>query len=89
MPIRVKDILDKHVYTTKAMYVGKVYDVMVDVENGVIKGLILSDISKGCLKDFVSDPTKKVVIPYGLITAIGNIILVKPPAENGYSFLKR
>jgi sporulation protein YlmC with PRC-barrel domain len=89
MAIRVSDILDKPIYTTTAVYVGKVYDVMLDLDKGVISGLIVSDIQNGCLKKFVSDASKKVVLPYNLITAIGNIILVKPPADAGYKFLKK
>jgi sporulation protein YlmC with PRC-barrel domain len=71
------------------VYVGKVYDVMLDLDKGVVSGLIVSDIQNGCLKKFVSDTSKKVVLPYNLITAIGNIILVKPPADAGYKFLKK
>ena len=89
MAIRVSDILDKPMYTTTAVYVGKVYDAMLDLNKGVISGLIVSDIQNGCLKKFVSDSSKKVVLPFNLITAIGNIILVKPPAESGYGFLKK
>ncbi|XRO76752.1 PRC-barrel domain-containing protein [Methanocaldococcus sp. 10A] len=89
MAIRVSDILDKPIYTTTAIYVGKVYDVMLDLNKGVISGLIVSDIQNGCLREYVTDPTKKVVLPYNLITAIGNIILIKPPADSGYGFLKK
>ncbi len=89
MAIRVSDILDKPIYTTTAIYVGKVYDAMLDLKKGVISGLIVSDIQNGCLKDYVTDPSKKVVLPFNLITAIGNIILVKPPADSGYGFLKK
>ncbi|WP_457611890.1 PRC-barrel domain-containing protein [Methanocaldococcus sp.] len=78
MGIKVTDILNKEVYTTKAMYVGKVCDVMIDLKKGAVSGIVLKDIRKGCLSEIV-DPTKKVVIPYGLVHAIGNIILIKPP----------
>ncbi|CAB3289572.1 PRC-barrel domain protein [Methanocaldococcus lauensis] len=89
MAIRVSDLLDKPIYTTSAIYVGKVYDVMIDLSKGAISGLIVSDIQNGCLKEYVTDPSKKVVLPFNLITAIGNIILVKPPAEANYGFLKK
>ncbi|WP_423792350.1 PRC-barrel domain-containing protein [Methanocaldococcus indicus] len=88
MAIRVSDIIGKEVYTTKALYVGKVYDVMVDLDKGAISGLVLTNISRGCLANLVSDPTKKVVIPYSLVSAIGNIILIKSPSEANYNFLK-
>ncbi|ACV23906.1 PRC-barrel domain-containing protein [Methanocaldococcus fervens] len=89
MAIRVSDILEKPIYTTTAVYVGKVYDVMLDLNKGAISGLIVSDIQNGCLKEYITTPGKKVVLPFNLITAIGNIILVKPPAESGYGFLKK
>ncbi|ADG12872.1 PRC-barrel domain-containing protein [Methanocaldococcus infernus] len=79
MKIRVTDILGKEVYTTKAIYVGKIYDVMIDQKKGAVSGLVLKDAHKGCLKDIVPDSMKKVVIPYHLVHAIGNIVLIKPP----------
>ena len=41
----------------------------------------MSDVSNGCLKDLVGDVDKKIVLPYNLVTSIGNIILIKPPAN--------
>ncbi|AEH06072.1 PRC-barrel domain-containing protein [Methanothermococcus okinawensis] len=80
MAIKISEILGKEVYTTKGLYVGKTYDAMVDIEKSSVSGIVISDASKGCLKDNVSDPTKKIVLPYRIVESIGNIILIKPPA---------
>ena len=81
MAIKVSEILNKKIYTTKGYYVGEVYDAMIDVEKAVVSGIVVSDIHRGCLKDRVEDPSKKVVIPYRVVESIGNIVLVKIPCK--------
>jgi sporulation protein YlmC with PRC-barrel domain len=81
MAIKISDILDKQIFTTTARYVGKVYDAILDTEKSAISGIVVSDVSNGCLKDLVGDVDKKIVLPYNLVTSIGNIILIKPPAN--------
>lgn len=58
---------------------GKVYDAMVDTDKAAISGIVITDVSSGCLSENIDDPTKKIVLPFNLISAIGNIILIKPP----------
>jgi len=79
MAIKISDLLNKKIYTTDAIYVGKVYDAMVDTDKAAISGIVITDVSSGCLSENIDDPTKKVVLPFNLISAIGNIILIKPP----------
>ncbi|HIP84178.1 MAG TPA: hypothetical protein EYH15_01630 [Methanothermococcus okinawensis] len=81
MAIKVSEILNKKIYTTQGYYVGEVYDAMIDTDKAVVSGIVVSDVYRGCLKDKVDDPSKKVVIPYRVVEAIGNIILVKLPKK--------
>lgn len=81
MAIKISDLLEKKIYTTDAIYVGKVYDAMIDTEKSTVSGIVVSDVFDGCLKELIEDPSKKIVLPYNLVTAIGNIILIKPPVK--------
>ncbi|HIQ38485.1 MAG TPA: hypothetical protein EYH53_00550 [Methanothermococcus okinawensis] len=81
MAIKVSEILNKKIYTTKGYYVGEVYDAMIDTEKAVVSGIVVSDVYRGCLKDKIDDPSKKVVIPYRIVESIGNIVLVKLPRK--------
>ncbi|WP_292460198.1 PRC-barrel domain-containing protein [Methanothermococcus sp.] len=82
MAIKISEILGKKIYTTKGLYVGETYDTMIDVEKSSVGGIVISDASKGCLRDNISDPSKKIVLPYKIVESIGNIILIKPPATD-------
>jgi len=83
MAISVGDTLGRDIYTKKGMYVGKAYDAMIDLERGSISGIVVSDVANGCLKDVVDSPSKKIVLPYSYVEAIGDIIIIKPPAIGG------
>ncbi|WP_421077448.1 PRC-barrel domain-containing protein [Methanothermococcus sp. Ax23] len=80
MAIKISEILGKKIYTTKGLYVGETYDAMIDIEKSSVSGIVISDASRGCLRDNVSDPSKKIILPYKIVESIGNIILIKPPA---------
>ena len=79
MAIKVSEILNKKIYTTKGYYVGEVYDAMIDIEKAIVSGIVVSDVYRGCLKDKIDDPSKKVIIPYKTVESIGNIVLIKLP----------
>ncbi|MBP2142882.1 sporulation protein YlmC with PRC-barrel domain [Methanococcus voltae] len=84
MAIKISDLLNKKIYTTEAIYVGKVFDAMIDTEKSTVGGIVIADVANGCLKETIEDPSKKVVLPFQLITAIGNIILIKPPITSKF-----
>ncbi|HIP17286.1 MAG TPA: hypothetical protein EYG76_03155 [Methanothermococcus okinawensis] len=81
MAIKISEILNKKIYTTKGYYVGEMYDAIIDLEKSAISGIVVTDAHKGCLKEKVTDPYKKVVLPYRTVESIGNIVLIKLPAK--------
>lgn len=83
MAIKVSETLGKEIYTTKGLYVGKAFDAMINLEKASVSGIVVSDAMNGCLKDTINDPSKKIILPYSIVTSIGNIILIKPPATGG------
>ncbi|UXM84430.1 PRC-barrel domain-containing protein [Methanococcus aeolicus] len=83
MSIKISEMLGKKIYTTKGLYVGEVYDAMINLEKSSIGGIVVSDVSRGCMSDTVSEPTRKIILPYGIVYSIGNIVLIKPPTTRG------
>ena len=78
MSIKISEMLGKKIYTTKGLYVGEVYDAMINLEKASVGGIVVSDVGRGCMGDKVSEPTRKIILPYGVVSSIGNIVLVKP-----------
>ena len=83
MAIKISETLGKKIYTMKGMYVGEAYDAMINLEKASVSGIVVSDAINGCLKDTITDPSKKIVLPYSIVESIGNIIIIKPPATGG------
>lgn len=64
--MRVSEYYDIPIYSDKARYVGKVQDVVLDLDEGEILGLGLG-----------REGEEVSMIPYESIMAIGDIILVR------------
>ncbi len=65
MVMRLSRLYGKQIYNTKGNYVGYVDEILIEVDRG--SGRILA----------LGLPGEKVGIPYGKVTAIGDIILVE------------
>ncbi|AGK60646.1 hypothetical protein Asulf_00627 [Archaeoglobus sulfaticallidus PM70-1] len=61
------------VYTDEGRYVGKVNDVVIDVEHRVIKGLAIVDYNKS----LIESKAPGVIIPYRFVKSVNDIILIK------------
>jgi sporulation protein YlmC with PRC-barrel domain len=82
----------KDVFTDKGHYCGKVEDVECDLKRFKIRSLIVKATKGSYLGKMLGDK-KGLIIPFPMVNAIGDIILVKhisapmteeeePPAEN-------
>lgn len=71
---QISELFDMHVYSEKAVYLGRVQDVVLDVTNKKISGLALTEINKNVIdiKNFGG-----VIIPYRLVKDVGDIIIVR------------
>jgi len=78
MNVEITSLLDQDVYTQKGVFVGRVDDVVLDPENGVVSGLALGDVNK----DLFNPKGKGIVIPYRWVTAVGDIILIRNLTRN-------
>jgi len=81
MSKRLSELYGMDIYTQKAMYVGKVEDVILNLEKGEVMRLSLRPFKGGQLP---SEEVKKILksesISYEDVLEVGDIIIVsKPP----------
>lgn len=85
MSIQVSSISDtyaKDVFTDRGFFCGKVEDVECDLKRFKIRSLVIRAIKGSYLSKMLGDK-KGVVIPFPMVHAVGDIILIKhiaPPA---------
>ncbi|RLG68495.1 hypothetical protein DRN93_02725 [archaeon] len=79
MPITVKDISEmfgKDVFTDKGFYCGKVTDVEFDLSRFKVRSLVIA-AAKGTFLGRMVGEKKGIVVPYPMVQAIGDIVLIK------------
>ncbi len=79
MPITVKDIGDmfgKDVFTNKGFYAGKVSDMEFDLSRFKVRSVVIEAAKGGMLGKLVGGK-KGIIIPYPMIQAIGDVVLIK------------
>ncbi|MCD6496518.1 MAG: PRC-barrel domain-containing protein [Candidatus Aenigmarchaeota archaeon] len=85
MAIQVSSISEtyaKDVFTDRGSFCGKVEDVECDLKRFKIRSLVIRAIKGSYLSKMLGDK-KGVVIPFPMVQAVGDIILIKhisPPA---------
>lgn len=79
MPITVKDVADmfgKDVFTAKGLFCGKVSDLEFDLSRYKIRSIVV-EASKGTFLGQMVGGKKGIIIPYPMVQAIGDIVIVK------------
>ncbi|MBN1896773.1 MAG: PRC-barrel domain-containing protein [Candidatus Aenigmarchaeota archaeon] len=79
MAIQVSSISDtyaKDVFTDRGFFCGKVEDVECDLKRFKIRSLVIRAIKGSYLSRMLGDK-KGVVIPFPMVHAVGDIILIK------------
>ena len=59
MNVEITSLLDQDVYTQKGIFVGRVEDIVLEPENGVVSGLALGDVNR----ELFDQKGKGIVIP--------------------------
>jgi sporulation protein YlmC with PRC-barrel domain len=74
METQITDLFGLHIYTDKGMFIGEVEDVLIDVEQKKIDSLVVGKVNEELfeLKNF-----KGLKIPYRIISAIDDIVLIR------------
>jgi sporulation protein YlmC with PRC-barrel domain len=82
----VSDTYSKDVFTDRGFFCGKVEDVECDLKRFKIRSLVIRAIKGSYLSRMLGDK-KGVVIPFPMVHAVGDIILIKhiqpPVADEG------
>jgi sporulation protein YlmC with PRC-barrel domain len=79
VPITVKDVKEifgKDVFTEKGFYCGRISDLEFDLSKFKVKSLVV-DISKGSILEKIIGGKKGIIVPYSMVQAIGDIVLIK------------
>ncbi|MFA4825024.1 MAG: PRC-barrel domain-containing protein [Methanoregula sp.] len=82
MESQITDLFGLQIYTDKGMFVGEVEDVVIDVDSKKIEGVVVGKVNDQLfeLKNY-----KGLKIPYRIISAIDDIVLIRhlPGAFSG------
>ncbi|AKB82333.1 MAG TPA: photosystem reaction center subunit H [Methanosarcina sp.] len=73
MRAELTSLFGLNVYTNAGVYVGKLQDLVIDIEDQKITGLAISDINRE-LFDLTS---RGVIIPYRWVITAADIIIVR------------
>jgi sporulation protein YlmC with PRC-barrel domain len=74
MKSAITELFGMKVYTENAVYVGDVDDVIINVDTKKMESLALGNVNKEVL-EFTN--FKGVKIPYRLIRAVGDIVIIR------------
>ena len=87
MENQITDLFGLQIYTDKGMFIGEVEDVVIDVDGKKIESIVAGKVNDQLfeMKNF-----KGVKIPYRIISAIDDIVLIRhlPGAFSGGSTLE-
>ncbi|MEM0353549.1 MAG: PRC-barrel domain-containing protein [Archaeoglobaceae archaeon] len=61
------------VFTDEGRYVGKIEDVVIDTNASAISGIVVVEYNKA----LIDSSSRGVVIPYRLVRAVGDIVIVR------------
>ncbi|MCD6482942.1 MAG: PRC-barrel domain-containing protein [Candidatus Aenigmarchaeota archaeon] len=79
MPITTKsvmDLFDKDVFTTRGYYCGRVSDVELDLSRYKVRAVVVQ-VARGTFLERALGGKKGIVVPYSLVQAIGDIVIIK------------
>ncbi|HJJ43422.1 MAG TPA: PRC-barrel domain-containing protein [Methanocorpusculum sp.] len=74
MKWQISELFGMSVYSDKAVFLGKVEDVVLDVTNKKISGLALANVNKDVID---TKNYQGVIIPYRIVKEVGDIIIVR------------
>ena len=74
METQITDLFGLNIYTDKGMFIGEVEDVVIDVDSKKIEAIVVGKVNDQLfeLKNY-----KGLKIPYRIISAIDDIVLVR------------
>jgi len=79
MSVKISELYGTEIYTSKAKHLGKVEDIILNLQKGEIMRITLAPLKSGFLsKSKVEEILKENSISYSDVEEVGDIVLVKP-----------
>ncbi|MCS7118914.1 MAG: PRC-barrel domain-containing protein [Archaeoglobaceae archaeon] len=69
----VTTLFGMKVFTDEGKYVGKIEDVIIDTNASAISGIVVVEYNKALIESH----SRGVIIPYRLVKAVGDIVIIK------------
>lgn len=79
MPITVKEVSEmfgKDVFTDRGLYCGRVSDIELDLSRFKLRSVVI-EAAKGTFLGKMVGGKKGVIIPYAMVNAIGDVVIIK------------
>lgn len=73
MQAEISTMFGLNVYTDRGIYIGKVNDVVLEVNEKKVSGLAVSRLNP----EMFDNSKRGVVIPYRWVTAVGDVVLIR------------
>lgn len=81
----IKEMFGRDVFTDRGLYCGKINDLHIDLDKFRLKSLEIESVKGSFLSSLVGSK-KGVIVPFQMIEAIGDIVIIKHikgPIESG------
>lgn len=78
----VKELVGKEVLANDVTIMGKIVDVDIDIEDETIESII---VSKGGLQETLNINKSELVIPFDMISKIGDKVILKDVFDEDFS----
>lgn len=73
MRVDITSLFGLNIYTDTGTYVGKVADLVLDVDERTVKGIAVSSINR----DIFDVTSRGIIIPYRWVITTGDIVLIR------------
>ncbi len=78
MKIFVTELQGKNIMTADGKYLGQVDNVVVDTNSGDLQHLLVIPTEEIDIRDYKTDRTGRVVLPFNKIKSMKDVIILKP-----------
>ncbi len=69
----ISSVIGLKVYTDEGRYIGKVEDLVIDLESRAITKMVIVEFNR----TIIDSKAPGVIIPYRLVKSVGDIVIVK------------
>ncbi len=69
----ISSVIGLRIYTDEGRYVGKVEDLVIDIEKRMITGIAMTEYNRV----LIEAKSSGVILPYRLVKSVGDIVIVK------------